>query len=60
MPDVRRQVVADLCPVCAAAGLELCAEEDGQYVLDHWGRPAELPRGTDRAALTHVELLAVA
>jgi hypothetical protein len=60
MAGLRRQVVADLCPVCGAAGLELCAEEDGQYVLDHWGRPVELSGGTDRAALSNVALLAVA
>ena len=59
MPGVRRQVVADLCPICGAAGLELCAEEDGQYVLDHWGRPAEVARGIDGVALTNVEALAV-
>ena len=28
----------DLCPICGAAGSALCIEEDGQYVLDHWGR----------------------
>jgi hypothetical protein len=34
----------DLCPICGAAGMELCAEEDGQTVLDHWGRPATCTR----------------
>ena len=29
---------AGLCPVCGAVGGEPCVEEDGQYVLDHWGR----------------------
>ena len=49
----------DLCPICGAAGTALCIEEDGQYVLDHWGRPAQLPRGIDGAALTNVKALAV-
>ena len=31
-------VEVDLCPICGVAGGDLCVEEDGQYVLDHWGR----------------------
>ena len=50
----------DLCPICGAVGLELCAEEDGQTVLDHFGRPAQLIRGTDRAAVVPVRLREVA
>jgi hypothetical protein len=50
----------DLCPICGAVGMELCAEEDGQTVLDHFGRPAQLTRGTDRAAVVPVQLRAVA
>jgi hypothetical protein len=34
----------DLCPICGAGGMELCVEEDGQTVLDHWGRPATWTR----------------
>jgi hypothetical protein len=34
--------VVDLCPICGASGGELCVEEDGQFVLDHFGRPSEL------------------
>jgi hypothetical protein len=34
-----RQAMSDLCPICGASGGELCVEEDGQLVLDHWGRP---------------------
>ena len=49
-----------LCPICGAVGMELCAEEDGQTVLDHFGRPAQLTRGTDRAAVVPVRLRAVA
>jgi hypothetical protein len=50
----------DLCPICGAVGMELCAEDDGQTVLDHFGRPAELIRGSDRAAVVPVQLRAVA
>ena len=50
----------DLCPICGAVGMELCAEEDGQTVLDHFGRPAQLTRGTDGAAVVPVQLRAVA
>jgi hypothetical protein len=50
----------DLCPICGAAGTALCIEEDGQYVLDHWGRPAQLIRGSDRAAVVSVQLRVVA
>ena len=50
----------DLCPICGAVGIELCAEEDGQTVLDHFGRPAELISGSDRAAVVPVQLRAVA
>ena len=32
------EVEVDLCPICGVSGGELCVEEDGQYVLDHWGR----------------------
>ena len=32
------EVEVDLCPICGVAGGALCVEEDGQYVLDHWGR----------------------
>ena len=28
-----------VCPICGAAGPAPCEEEDGQYVLDHHGRP---------------------
>ncbi len=49
----------DLCPICGAAGTALCIEDDGQYVLDHWGRSAEVARGIDGVALTKVEALAV-
>jgi hypothetical protein len=40
---VEVETEVDLCPVCGASGMEWCAEEDGQTVLDHWGRPATLP-----------------
>jgi hypothetical protein len=44
---------ADVCPICGASGMAPCAEEDGQYVLDHWGRlpmdaPPEAFRQNDR------------
>jgi hypothetical protein len=39
LSDDRRGREINVCPVCGATGAELCAEEDGQYVLDHWGRP---------------------
>jgi hypothetical protein len=35
-----RDCVADECPVCGATGEELCTEEGGQTVLDHFGRSA--------------------
>jgi hypothetical protein len=34
----------DICPICGAVGVELCTEEDGQTVLDHWGRSASCTR----------------
>ena len=40
----------DLCPICGVSGGELCVEEDGQYVLDHWGRSFTLTADPDGAA----------
>ena len=40
----------DLCPICGVSGGELCVEEDGQYVLDHWGRSFTLTADPDATA----------
>ena len=42
----------DLCPICGVSGGEACVEEDGQYVLDHWGRSASLTADPDGTAET--------
>ena len=44
------EVEVDLCPICGVSGGELCVEEDGQYVLDHWGRPFTLTADPDGTA----------
>ena len=41
------EVEVDLCPICGVSGGELCVEEDGQYVLDHWGRSFTLTANPD-------------
>jgi len=44
------EVEVDLCPICGVSGGELCVEEDGQYVLDHWGRSLTLTADPDGTA----------
>ena len=44
------EVEVDLCPICGVSGGELCVEEDGQYVLDHWGRSFTLTADPDATA----------
>ncbi len=44
------EVEVDLCSICGVSGGELCVEEDGQYVLDHWGRSVTLTADPDAAA----------
>ena len=44
------EVEVDLCPICGVSGGELCVEEDGQYVLDHWCRSFTLTANPDGTA----------
>ena len=44
------EVEVDMCPICGVSGVELCVEEDGQYVLDHWGRSFTLTADPDATA----------
>jgi hypothetical protein len=46
MPEVE----VDLCPICDVSGGDLCVEEDGQYVLGHWGRSSTLAADPDATA----------
>jgi hypothetical protein len=46
------EVEVDLCPICGVSGSEACVEEDGQYVLDHWGRLSTLTADPDGTAKT--------